>query len=584
MPWPASSPASRLGPDSPANKHHFKAALIPFRDFYLGAQVRLSAFVLFTLALLFVVVGCVNAANLMLIDFMGRRSEVAAALALGVPRRAAIRGICFQVAAVTGIAMLLSLGLLVLVAPVLHQGLMGINAPYWLRFSLGLQHLWMAGGLAVVAGGIALIAPISYLLWVSPDQVIRQNISASRGAGRGQSRRVLLTGQIAVLTVLGVCAGLLVRSSIHLNQSRWNYDAQKIFMGAVTIHGMQGWANASDLVRYTAYRRVLDGVSQLPGIHNAAFVVQPLGYSQATNCSYALDPAAFAPNQPVGHAVSTTVTNDFFATIAVPFIAGSTFPQTTAPAGWTYAIINSSLAARLWPREDPLHRALYAQYAGADPKDPLTRLLVVGIVRDFQAAGPMALVNDCIYTPLEGSPHMPSSVYLLASGRSVPTVEEINDAVHSIDPRLSLFFASTVGQQIDSTLSSVRLTTRLTIIFAIAAVLLCGLGVYSLTVSQVLQSSREFGIRLALGAEPFVLWRRFIRGHVLNALAGVTIGLVGAFQVARLLSALLFGVAYNSSQTFFGVACVILAVTVLACVPSLFRLKRINPADCLRSL
>src|SRR6185295_16578893 len=108
-----------------------------------------------------------------------------------------------------------------------------------------------------------------------------------------------------------------------------------------------------------------------------------------------------------------------------------------------------------------------------------------------------------------------------------------------------------------------------------AAVLLCAIGVYSLTVAQVLQSSREFGIRMALGAEPRRLWRDFTRGHLLAALTGVALGLIGASQVVRVLGALLYGVDPHSVVTYAGVALTILLVAALACIPSLFRLKRI---------
>jgi putative ABC transport system permease protein len=103
-------------------------------------------------------------------------------------------------------------------------------------------------------------------------------------------------------------------------------------------------------------------------------------------------------------------------------------------------------------------------------------------------------------------------------------------------------------------------------------------------VSQVIQRAREFGIRLALGIEPGRLWLQFTRGHLLTALAGVAIGLAVATQVARVLQSLLYGVGRNDAATFVAVAGAIIVVAALACIPSLFRLKRINPADCLRSL
>ncbi|MCC6414776.1 MAG: FtsX-like permease family protein, partial [Opitutaceae bacterium] len=104
------------------------------------------------------------------------------------------------------------------------------------------------------------------------------------------------------------------------------------------------------------------------------------------------------------------------------------------------------------------------------------------------------------------------------------------------------------------------------------------------TVTQVLQSSREFGIRMALGAEPRALWQTFAKGHLLTALIGVIIGIIGATQLVRVLEALLYGVNARDPFTYAGVALAILAVAALACLPSLRRLNRINPADCLRSL
>ncbi len=95
---------------------------------------------------------------------------------------------------------------------------------------------------------------------------------------------------------------------------------------------------------------------------------------------------------------------------------------------------------------------------------------------------------------------------------------------------MAVYFPSTIKRQIDLMLNSVRMTADLTTVFAFAAVLLGAIGVYSLTVTQVLQSAREFGIRMALGAEPQRLWRDFTRGHLLTVLIGVILGLVGASQ------------------------------------------------------
>ena len=149
---------------------------------------------------------------------------------------------------------------------------------------------------------------------------------------------------------------------------------------------------------------------------------------------------------------------------------------------------------------------------------------------------------------------------------------------------MAIYFPNSLQQAIDIELSSVHLTTHLTLAYAFAAVLLCIIGIYSITVSQVLQRHREFGIRMALGIEARRLWVHFVRGHVLTALIGLVLGLLSAAALARMLATLLFGVEAHDVTTFVTVAVVILGVAGLSCIPSLFRLNRVNPADCLRSL
>ncbi len=574
-----------LGPETPANKRGYRAAVIPFRDYYLEPQLRVSALILFSLSLLFVIVSCVNAANLMLIDFLGRRPETAATLALGIPRTAALRGLCFQIVLIAAASALLGLGVLLVLAPVIHHSLTLMNAPYWLEFSFGPHHVWMAVALAVASAAMTLILPAAYLLWMDPERMIREHAHANRGSGHALWRRLLLVAQIALLTVLGVCAGLLVRSSAQVSEEGWGYEARRVFIASISTLSA-GQAKNGDWViqdRVAVYNKILDEVMRLPGMEGAAFMSPPMGYSGPPNCTYALDPDAITQNHPLGEAKSAFTTDGLFAALGVPFVAGTTFPKTRPSKGISYAVITASLAQRLWPGQSALQRTLYLRIKSNRPDEPLQHLVICGVLRNFQASGPMAQNNDGIYVMMDED-NAPGTAYFMASGKTLPTAEAIREAVHRIDPRMALYFSSTLGQQIDLTLGSVHLTTRLTLLYAIAAVLLCAIGVYSLTVSQVLQSSREFGIRMALGGEPILLWRNFTRGHLFTALLGVLIGWLAATQVARILKALLYGVDAHNPAIYAGVAGAILLVAILACIPSLFRLKRINPADCLRSL
>jgi len=582
---------ARQGQASFANRNGLKPALMPLRDYYLLPEIRVSAFILFALALIFVLVSCTNAANLMLIDFLGRRPEVAAALALGVPRAAAIRGVCYQVSVMAGGAALLALGTLGVAGPWLYERIKIITAPYWLTYRFEWHFVIVALLLSAVAAFATVVAPICYLLWANPEQVLRENTAANRSSGRTLWRRLLLTGQIALLTVLAVSAELLVRSSYHVGESKWGYPAHRVFMGKISAVGVRRPSGKADLQAdedkawLASDLKTLESVKARPETAAAAFAENAPGYGRPPDYRYALDPAAFAQHAEIGAAFGTQATDGFFDALEVPFVAGRTFPRENPIDGPRYAVINESLASKLWPREDPLQRTFYVRTPDLEEKDPPLRLTVCGVVRDFQASGPTAKNNDGIYIPYQPGSGGVGGVFLFVRDKvGLPEVRSLADAVHRADPRVPLFFPSTIAGQINLMLSSVRMTTGLTTLFAIVAVLLGAIGIYSVTVAQVLQSSREFGIRMALGAESGRLWRDFTWGHLLAALVGVAIGLAGATQVARMLGSLLYGVDPHGPATYAAVALIILLVAVLACIPSLFRLKRINPADCLRSL
>ena len=574
-----------LGPQSPANKNGLKPALVPFRDLYLPPDLKQSALILFALSLVFVVVSCANAANLMLIDFFGRRAEVATSLALGVPRGAAARGLCFQVTLIAGAAVVLCLALLPMAGTLLYGSLKVLNGPYWLSYKFAWNDVGFCMGLAALSALTTAMVPVAYLYWSDADHMIREHSTSSRSIGRGAWRRGLLTGQVSLLTVLGVSSALLVRSNFNVGESHRGYAADRVFMGKISNLGVKFDSTSYREVRLALHRKVLEEVEMRPETAAAAFADNTPAYNAPPNCSYAVDPGAFSARAERGQAYSMRASEHFFEVLGVPFVAGATYPKDNPEGGPVYAVINESLAAKLWPGEFPLQRTLYVRTTAMQETDPPMQLTVCGVVRDFQASGPLAKVNDCIYTPFTVAGGVTSTAFLYVHDHAgVPSAPALTATVHRVNPQLTLYFPSTIAAQIETQLSSVRLTSSLTTLFAGAAALLCAIGIYSLTVAQVLQSSRDFGIRMALGAIPRQLWLHFTRGHLLAALIGVVFGLMGASQVVRVLGSLLYGVDPHSITAYSGVALAILVVAALACIPSLFRLRRINPADCLRSL
>ena len=568
----------RRGGETFAAKYELHPLVTPLRNYYLLPEMHRSAVVLFALALIFIVVGCANAANLVLIDFFGRTHEIASMIALGIPRAAAIRTLAFQLFVTAGGAALGGSGLLLLIAPAVHGAMARTITPYWLLFTPQWHHFAMAGALAVVSASVALVVPLGYLAVVSPERIIRDNASATRGTGRGVGRRALIIGQIGLLTVLAVSAGLLLRSSYQLREDQWGYDASRIFASKTAMKE----ADFPDAAQRLATQlRLIDEIERLPGVAAAAIMGNPVGFSGEPSGFYALTPEGLADGQSGGSAFSSAVSADIFKIFDTPLIEGDSFPRETKADDPLSVVINQSLAAKLWPGKSAVGRTLFVR--GPNPKQPPTPTTIRGVVRDFQAAGPKAKNNDFMFYAVRGG--IGGASFLYARGEQMPpTLDDIRRAVMRVDPRLAIYFPTTVQGVIDTELSAVNLTTRLTLAYALAAVLLCAVGVYSITVSQILQRHREFGIRMALGIEPERLWRRFASTHLVTAAIGVAVGLVGAAIVVHVLQAMLFGVTAYDPLTYVTAACLILLVSAAACLPSRYRLLRINPADCLRSL
>lgn|GEM_PF-1193103 len=480
---------------------------------------------------------------------------------------------------------LLSLAVMPLAGPFLFERVNFINAPYWLAYGFEWHFIGVAVVLVCVSALATVIAPIVYMLWVSPDRVIREHAYASRGTGRSLWRRSLLIGQIALLTVLGVTAGLLVRSSYNVGQSQWGYPADKVFLAKMSNGSIDKDSDWYSPERLRIHRLAIDQIKARPETVNAALVDNPPGYSNGPYCEYAFESAGFVEGEGLGSIYYSQVTEGYFETLDVPFLQGEPFKGDIPLEGQIHAVINDTLARRLWPDGNVLERRLFLRFSWMKETDFPIEVVVRGVVRDFQACGPTAKSNDAIFFPFSLEWGAGAGVHFVVRDRAgIPSARSLTDAIHRADPRTSLYYPSTIKGQIDLVLSSMHMTADLTTVFALAALLLGAIGVYSLTISQVLQSSREFGIRMALGAEPRQLWMGFTKGHMITALIGVAVGLIGASQLVRVLESLLFGIDPYNVATYAGVAFAILAVSALACLPSLFGLRRINPADCLRSL
>jgi len=554
-------------------------SLEPFRHVYIRPQVRRSAVILLVLSLVFVAISCVNSAHQVLIDFSARANELAAATSLGIPRSAIGRAVFIHLLVITLAGAVMGLLGLLWLAPQVYSALTLWDAPYWLTFSPEPHHVALGIGMAVLAALITSVGPTLHLARAAEDDLIRGRGVSVQRKPRRPGRRLLLLVQVSLLTVLTVFAGLLLRSSFRLNQLSWGFDPEPVY-------NVRTGMRPSDFPDATGRRevceRVLAAVRALPGVSAASLAHALPGYENHPDSFYARTPEGLAEEKSEGRAIHLIVSDEFFDSLNMPFLQGSTFPRGPAASEVDEAVVTQSLAGRLWPGENPVGKTLHFR-KGYNLRASVRPLVVRGVVADVRAGGPMLKEHDTVFTSLGRDTQF--FYFLLVRGeQGLPAEEAIRKAAAKVDARLPLYFGASFARQLEVGMQVVHLTTRLTLIFAFMGVVLCGVGVYSLTVSQLLQRTREFGIRLAIGGEPRTLWRPFAVRNLSAVAAGMVIGLVGAACTSPFLASLLTDVTPWDPWAFIGATVVIACASGLSCIPSWRRLRQIDPAECLRTL
>ncbi|RXK56362.1 FtsX-like permease family protein [Oleiharenicola lentus] len=555
--------------------------VVPLRDSFIPENIRLSARVLFALALLFVAGSCLNAANLVLIDFLGRTGEFGVASSLGLSRAALVRQLLCQIGLLALASTALALWIVSIAGPILFASLaVTLNpVPYWLAFVVDLPLVGIGAALGLLATLAAAIGPALLLLRSSPETLMRDGASGLRGSRRAPWRHALVTAQVAVLTLLAIFAGLLVNSQWHLARRTLGFDATNVLDIRIALNAEDFKSPAS---RITVLERLLTTARELPGVTAASLIHEDLDYYDTPNGFLATQRAQLDQGAAQDQSKMTYISEDFPAVARLLIIEGEALPQTPEPDSPNYALVTKSLAARLWPGQSALGRELWVR-RGFNVTAPPILIVVRGIISDFQSGSGFADQRDAVLTHYA----KPAPLYfnLLVRGeRSVPSLPEVSAALRRAAPNVAQYYPGAWSEKLERQLQIVALTSRLTSIFAAFAGALCLFGIYGLTVSAFAQRTREFGIRLALGGVPGGLWRHFARGYLGCAMLGATLGLAIAASLAGALGSLLYGVQPWDGATYISVGAGMLALTAVACLPSLNRFRRLDPAICLRSL
>jgi predicted permease len=373
---------------------------------------------------------------------------------------------------------------------------------------------------------------------------------------------------VSLSFVLLVGAGLVIRS---LNQMRT--VSPGFSTGEVLTTGIDLIAAGYDPQRATIFQdELLIRLEALGRVQSAAFVrVPPFSYRGYSSAPIAVDGYEAPPDEaPVVD--YDEVGPGYFATLGIPLVTGREFTRADDERAAPVAVVNEAMAAQYWRGEDPVGRRL--QVKGRSMR-------VIGVARQAKYGNLLEPPKAFFYVPLRQNV-LGQALVIRTPLRPEAMAAALTREVHALDANLAPSEMISMREQIDRTTSSQVMAVRLLTVFGTLAVLLAAIGLYGVMSSAVSQSTREFGLRLALGATAGDLRRLVLsRGLALSA-AGVALGAGAALQSARLLGDLLYHVSPRDPAAFASALAVMAIASLAACLVPAWRATRTDPLLALR--
>ena len=546
-----------------------------------AAKMRVALLVLFGAVGLVLLVACANIVNLLLARSAVRQKEIALRVALGASRPRLLAQLLTEslLLALLGGALgvlLADAGLRVLSAFVPSDLASvketGLNLPV-LGFTLVVSFL---------AGIVCGLIPAVLTLKQDLHGILKEGTRTAGVAGGQKIRSLLVVSEIALALVPLVGAGLLIRSFHRLLEVDPGFQRDHI----LTMEMDQPQLSTGELNKLTTeqqleldrkhslqFDEMAQRIQSLPGTKAVGGVtVLPLASAMRSASRFMVEGQPLPPNGARPVAETRSASPGYFAAMGIPLRMGR--PLDAHDYSSQTIVVNEAIAQRFFPGSDPIGKRL--NLCSLDPKP--CWLTIVGVVGNVHQYGLDAAPTLDLYY----SQGWPRYMVIRTASDPVALAQAAVSEVHKFDPGLPVTHVMTLDNLFSDSVSPRRFSTFLLGVFAGLALLLAAMGIYGVMSYVVSLRTNEIGIRMALGAQPRDIWHLVIGRGAQLALAGVALGLIGAFALTRLISSLLYGVKPTDPITFGGVAALLIGVALLACYVPARRAMRVDPMVALR--
>jgi predicted permease len=541
----------------------------------LTGNIRPTFFTLLAAVAFVLLIACANVASLFLSRLTARHKEIAVRQSLGATRGAVMRQFLTESLLFSGIAGVLGVGLA-------FAALRGIQTAFATQLppnttlALDWRALVFTALVTVFSAVLVGLVPALQASRTALVDVLKDAARGSSSARGGRFRATLIVVEVALSVVLLVGSGLLLMSFIKLQKTPPGFEAHQVGGAFVGVPANR-YKTPTEQIRF--FTEVVERLRADPRVANAASVIGlPLsGFNPVS--PYSVSGRQILPLAQRPLAGLCIVHENYFDTLRIALKEGRLFTAQDREGAPGVAVINESLAKRLFPGESPLGKVLLR-----GPNADIAHE-IVGVIRDVKTRGLTAPAPDEIYYPARQLGR--GGMAVIARGQpgsdAAALQAIIRSAVASVDKDQPISFFTTMDTLLTNSLGAQRIVATLTAIFAGVALILAAIGLYSVLAYAVSQRTNEIGIRMALGAQPAQVISLVMRSGFKLVALGLVVGLAGAAGAARLIQTLLFDVQPFDLTIYAGVAALFAVVAALACLIPSLRASRIDPLVALRA-
>ena len=543
----------------------------------IAGDVRKGVLVLMAAVGFVLLIACVNVANLLLARSAELSNQLALRAALGADRRRVVQQVLIEsiTLAVAGgvlgfIFAVLAVRPLLALSPVGHEVFQNVQ--------IDLKVLVFTLMLSVLTGLAFGLIPAFRAARPNLYRLLQNSGRRSTDTGSGRRfQSALVVLEIALALILLVGAGLMIKSFRHLQDIDPGFSPENLLTLEIAIPRTK---YPEDTDRSAFVQRVLDRVAQLPGVTSAGITTSLPINELSTSTAFMVEGRPLSQPGELLLAHFRRISPGYLQTLGVPLVKGRWFTSQDTKNAPRVVLVSQSMAERYWPDQDPIGRRIQRPTGTENPW-----LTVVGVVGNVNES-PLGTEDESgatFYLPYAQSSTPDLNLVVRSSTAPMNLVTSIRHAVQDVDREQPIQKIATMEERLSASASKQRFSTLLLSVFAGLGVLLASIGIYGVISYSVNQRVREFGIRMALGAQPVDVLRIVLRRGLTLTFAGLGLGLLGALLLSRWLEGLLYEVQPTDPWTFTQISLLLTAVALFASYVPARRATQVSPMISLRS-